>query len=157
MKNETRAIIEGIESLLHGHPWFGRNATEFLADFSPKDVYTRPGNSGHSACDLLWHMNSWAAFTANRIEGSRKKDVATDEKLDWRKTGPKSNNWEKGLAEFSAIHKKIIKLLREKDDEWLDNTVDFREYNFRYLLNGMIQHDIYHLGQIVLLGKLLKK
>ena len=154
MKNEIRSIIESLESLLHGHPWFGRNATELLGDLNPEDAYTRPGNADHSPCDLLWHMITWASFTANRIEGSKKKDVATDDSLDWRMTGPKVNSWEKGLTEFSAIHKKIIVLLREKDDEWLEKIVDYREYNFRYLLNGMIQHDIYHLGQIAYLSKL---
>ena len=24
--------------------------------------------------------------------------------------------------------------------------VDYREYNFRFLLHGIIQHDIYHIG-----------
>ena len=156
MKNELRSIIDNIESVLHGHPWFGRNVTDLLGDINPRHAYSKPGNADHSACDLLWHMISWATFTANRIEGSTKKDVATDETLDWRKTSPKTYNWEKGLKEFTAIHKKIITRLRTKDDEWLEKTVAYREYNFRYLLHGLIQHNIYHIGQVAYLNKLLK-
>lgn len=155
MKKEINSIIQSIDNLLTGHPWFGRNATELLGQVVPELAYTRPGDADHSLCDLLWHMNTWAEFTANRIQGSRKKDVATDPALDWRKTGQKTNNWDKGLREFIAIHRRVISLLRERDDAWLDKKVDYREYNFRYLLNGMIQHDIYHLGQIAYLHKLL--
>jgi uncharacterized damage-inducible protein DinB len=155
MKNEIRAIVESIHSLMTGHPWFGRNAQELLGEVSPELAYTKPGEADHSLCDLLWHMNTWAQFTVNRIQGSKKKDAASDPSLDWRKTGPRGNTWDKGMKEFTAIHKKIITLLRDRDDAWLDKKVDFREYNFRFLLHGMIQHDIYHLGQIAYLNKLL--
>jgi len=30
-----------------------------------------------------------------------------------------------------------------------------REYNYRFLLNGLMQHNIYHLGQIAFLKNLL--
>jgi hypothetical protein len=32
--------------------------------------------------------------------------------------------------------------------------VDERKYNFRKLLHGLIQHDIYHLGQIAYIKKI---
>ncbi|MEI2740548.1 MAG: hypothetical protein V9F01_17375 [Chitinophagaceae bacterium] len=59
------------------------------------------------------------------------------------------------MAEFKAIHKKIVSLLNKKDDDFLLEIVDFRKYNYRFLLNGMIEHNIYHLGQIAYLNKML--
>lgn len=155
MKTEINSIIAGFENMLHGHPWFGRSAEELLSDIDPSHYYTHPGESEHTICDLLWHMVTWATFTLNRMEGNKKKDVATDESLDWRKTGIKGNNWQKGIDEFNMVHEKIITLLRKKDDSWLSGKVDYREYDFKYLLIGLIQHDIYHLGQIVYANKIL--
>jgi hypothetical protein len=45
--------------------------------------------------------------------------------------------------------------LKKKEDAFLEEKVDYRNYNFRFLLNGLVQHDIYHLGQIAYVGKML--
>ena len=91
--------------------------------------------------------------------GSQEKvkidDLAAAEELDWRTINPKVHSWKKGLAEFSGTHKKIIALLKKKEDVFLEELVDYRKYNFRFLLNGMVEHNIYHLGQIAYLNKML--
>ncbi len=81
--------------------------------------------------------------------------MAATEELDWRAINPKVHSWKKGLVEFRNIHKKIIALLMKKEDAFLEEMVDYRKYNFRFLLNGMIEHTIYHLGQIAYLNKML--
>ena len=107
-------------------------------------------------------MITWADFTLKRIEKDKTNDLTTAEKMDWREinlpagqAGPKVYSWKKGLAECKAIHKKIIALLKKKDDDFLKEKVDYRKYNYRFLLNGLIQHNIYHLGQIAYVKKLL--
>lgn len=82
--------------------------------------------------------------------------MAVFEELDWREIDPKIHAWKKGLTEFKAIHKEIIELLNEKDDAFLKEIVDYRKYNFRCLLNGLIQHNIYHIGQVAYVKKLLE-
>jgi hypothetical protein len=57
---------------------------------------------------------------------------------------------------LKATHNKIIDLLKhKKDDNFLGDIVPLRKYNFRFLLNGLIQHNIYHLGQVAYLKKML--
>jgi hypothetical protein len=46
-------------------------------------------------------------------------------------------------------------LLLQKDDSFLDEPVEYRKYDFRFLLNGLIQHNLYHTGQIAYVNKLL--
>ena len=86
----------------------------------------------------------------------KEKMISADEQLDWREINPKIHTWEKGLAEFKDIHKKIVELLNQKDDKFLREIVDYRKYNFRFLLNGLIQHNIYHIGQVAYVKKLLE-
>jgi hypothetical protein len=59
------------------------------------------------------------------------------------------------LDEFEQLHKKLVAELQTKDDAFLSEMVDYREYNSRFLLNGLAQHNIYHLGQIAYLKNLL--
>ena len=63
--------------------------------------------------------------------------------------------WKKGIVAFKSTNSQIIKILKSKTDSFLDEKVDYRNYNYRFLVNGMIQHNIYHIGQIAYLKKLL--
>jgi uncharacterized damage-inducible protein DinB len=155
MKNEIESIIRRIERVNNGEPWFGRSVFSILEEVDPKKAYIKPADSEHSLAELLYHMNTWADFTLKRIEKDTIHDLAAAEELDWRTINPKTHTWKKGVTEFKAIHKKIIALLKKRDDDFLREIVDYRKYNFRFLLNGMIEHTIYHLGQIAYVKKLL--
>ncbi|TMI73505.1 MAG: DinB family protein [Bacteroidetes bacterium] len=155
MNKEIQSIITNLERVNTGQPWYGRPVYEVLDEIDPAIVYKKP-NKQHSLANLLYHMITWADFTLHRIKGDKEKDMAAFEELDWREINPKIHTWEKGLAEFKDIHKKIVELLNQKDDKFLREIVDYRKYNFRFLLNGLIQHNIYHIGQVAYVKKLLE-
>jgi uncharacterized damage-inducible protein DinB len=155
MNKEIQSIIASFERVNSGEPWFGRSVYELLEEIDPAIVYKKP-NKQHSLADLLYHMITWADFALHRIKGDKEKDMAAFEELDWRQINPKTHTWEKGLAELKDIHKNIIDLLNKKDDGFLKEIVDYRKYNFRVLLNGLIQHNIYHIGQLAYVKKLLE-
>jgi uncharacterized damage-inducible protein DinB len=155
MNSSINNIINSLRDVNSGKPWFGRAVYEILDEVDEKKVSIKPNNSEHSLLELLYHMITWADFTLKRIEKDKINDLAAAEELDWRLINPKLHTWKKGLAEFKAIHKKIIDLLKKKDDSFLKEIVDYRKYDFEFLLNGLIQHNIYHLGQIAYLNKML--
>ena len=155
MNKELQSIIRNLEKVNTGQPWYGRAVYEMLEETDPAMVYKKPNDNSWSLIELLYHMITWADFTLKRIEGDKEKDMAAFEELDWREIDPGIHTWEKGISEFKAIHKKIVELLNEKDDKFLGDIVDYRKYNFRFLLNGLIQHNIYHIGQVAYIKKLL--
>lgn len=155
MNTEVQLIIRRLERTLQGEPWFGRSVYEILGEVDTKKVYLRPANAEHALIDILYHMNTWSDFTLKRLEKDSNFDLAIAEELDWRTIDPKLHTWKKGLAEFKSINKKILTLLEEKDDDFLREIVDYRKYNYSFLLHGMIEHHIYHLGQVALLKKML--
>jgi len=157
MNTEIQLIIRRIENVNSGEPWFGRAIYILLEEVDAQNVYSRPMNSGHSMAELLYHMITWADFTMKRIEKDPVNDIAGAEELDWPAIDPKIHTWKKGIAKLKAIHRKIITLLRKKNDSFLEEKVDFRAYNFRFLINGMIEHNIYHAGQIAYIAKLFQK
>ncbi len=144
-----------MQNVLNGEPWYGRSVFAILQEIDPAIVYKKPSENSHSLIELLYHSLTWAEFTLKSLEKANKEDITAIEKMDWREINPSDHSWEKGLAEFKEIHEKIIQQLNEKDDAFLSEMVDHRKFNFRFLLNGLIQHDIYHLGQIVYVKKLL--
>ncbi|MEP7278130.1 MAG: DinB family protein [Bacteroidota bacterium] len=125
-----------------------------LNEVAEAKAYTRPADNSHSLIDLLYHMLNWSKFTQQRIEKQPIKDMAEFEATDWRLIDPAVHDWQKGLSALRASHHTIIELLQTKNDDFLEEKVDHRKYNFRYLLNGLVQHNVYHLGQVAYLNKL---
>lgn len=155
MNTEIQSIIKSLQSVNSGEPWYGRAVYEILEEVDASNADVKPGANGHSLLDLLYHMITWAEFTSKRISGEKEPDLAAFEELDWRTIDPAVHTWAKGLKALKKIHDEIIRLLEGKDDLFLDQMVDYRKYNFRFLLNGLIQHNIYHLGQIAYVNKFL--
>jgi len=156
MNKEILVIIKTLRETLEGEPWFGRSVYSLLDEINPSIVHNKPNNNSHSLADLLFHMITWAEFTQKRLEKEKSHDLAFFETQDWRNIDPAVHTWKKGLEEFKKIQLSIIQLLIKAEDSLLNETVDFRKYDFRYLLNGYIQHNIYHVGQIAYLNKMLQ-
>jgi uncharacterized damage-inducible protein DinB len=155
MNKELQSIIRNLQNVNGGQPWFGRPVFALLEEVEESIVFKKPSANAHSCIELLYHMITWAEFTLRRIEKNDKEDLAAFEKIDWREIDPQVHSWKKGLAQFKEIHEKIVQQLQDKDDEFLKEIVDYRQYNYRFLLNGLIQHNIYHAGQVAYVSKML--
>ncbi|HEU4859653.1 MAG TPA: DinB family protein [Chitinophagaceae bacterium] len=156
MDKQTQAIIKSFEDTLSGQPWFGRAVYEILGEADESKVHTKPNGTEHSMIDLLWHMNTWAEFALGSLEKRSADEMNAIEANDWREIDPKTHTWKKGLEQLKATHNKILEILKQKtDDSFLGDVVPLRKFNFRYMLNGLIQHNIYHLGQVAYVKKIL--
>jgi uncharacterized damage-inducible protein DinB len=155
MNKEIQYIISSLQRTLDGEPWYGRPVVALLEDIDAAKAYTKPTKNAHSLADLLWHINTWAEFTLKRLQGDQEKDDTYFGEIDWRPIDPAVHTWAEGIEQFKNLNQQIISILQDKDDSLLKEIVDFREYNFRFLLHGYIQHNIYHAGQVAYLKKLL--
>ena len=156
MNKEIQSIITNFENTQNGEPWFGRAVYKLLDEIDESKVFTKPNNTEHSLIELIWHMNTWAEFTLANLENGSPEELKTIEENDWRTIDPQKHTWKNGLKEFKSIHKKIVEVFSEKDDDYLKEIVPNRKFNFRFMLNGLIQHNIYHTGQVAYLNKLIK-
>ncbi len=152
---EIESLIRRLYNVNSGEPWFGRAVYKMLEEVNTATASIKPNDTEHSMLELIYHMTTWADFTLKRIEKDQTYDLVAAEELDWQNINPKVHSWKKGVVKFKATNKKIIALLKKKNDDFLEEIVDYRKYNFRFLINGMIEHNIYHLGQIAYLNKLL--
>ena len=155
MNKEVLTIANSFTDTLSSQPWFGRSVYEMLEEVDESKVHTKPNGTEHSMIELLWHMNVWAEFTLANLEKRSLKELKAIEENDWREIDPKKHTWKAGLEQLKATHTKIIELLNQSDDSFLSDVVPNRSYNFHYMLNGLVQHNIYHVGQVAYLKKML--
>jgi uncharacterized damage-inducible protein DinB len=156
MQTEIASVIGQLRESYEGDPWFGRNVKTLLAEVNGETAYQKL-NGQHSILELLYHMVIWREFTISRLAPSA-TDLSYYEKADWQELDHTHKNlWEEGIQKLDDTQAELIRLLQEKDDAMLTGTVPERTYNFRKLLYGIIQHDIYHLGQIAFITKAIQK
>ena len=156
MNAEIKHLIKSYKSAYEGDPWFGRSVKKILAEIDSDMAMQKP-NDQHSILELLYHMVIWREFTISRLQPEAGKTSNYFGKNDWQKLDHADKTlWKKGLKQLDATQKKIIELVQKLDANVLTDQVAERQYNVRYLLHGILQHDIYHLGQIAYVKKMLE-
>jgi len=154
-------IIEELENIQHGRPWIGNTYESKLKTVAPDLVFKRPMEEMHSIAEIISHLTLW------RKEAILKMKTGTGSKTDdceenWLPNNIlKEKGWTHIKSEYDHSLTELIALLRQEDDSFLTKEyydTDFKgNYPYKFLLNGMVQHDVYHLGQIGLIIKYLKK
>jgi uncharacterized damage-inducible protein DinB len=156
MNTEILNIAEQLKDVYEGEPWFGRNAKALLQDAGAVDVFHKL-NGQHSILELLWHVITWRDFTLSRLQPSSVQNSRYFEQQDWQLSNVTNTNlWHDGLKKLELTQMELVDVLQQQKDSLLVQTVPERTYTFRTLLYGIVQHDIYHLGQIAYITKLLK-
>lgn len=150
------SIKEQLELIYDGDPWYGNAIKPALESVNPILVFDSPGNGMHSIAELVTHMITWREFTEGRLTGETEYLPNQEQTFDWKRfSSDKKLVWSILTDRLDASQKRLLELLNQKGDSILDQPVAGKPYTFRYLLMGIVHHDLYHLGQIVYVNKLL--
>ena len=157
MNKEILAIVDQLKDAYEGDPWWGRNASTLLGEVDERIATEKPYGQ-HSVLELVWHMINWKEFAISRLHEIDGKDLHYFETNDWRHLDHAHKSlWHQGVERLRYVHNELVGLLEQQSDELLDQNVAERSYSYRKLLNGVLQHDIYHLGQIAYIVKMVRK
>jgi uncharacterized damage-inducible protein DinB len=156
MNKEIQYIIMLLKRTYDGDPWFGLSIKKVVGEVDAKTALQKP-NQQHSILELIYHMLNWREFVISRLQPGNDKPIQYFDKNDWRELDHRDESlWKKGLQLLENTQQLLVVLLGNLQDDVLSKQVADREYNYLFLLHGMIQHDIYHSGQIAYVKKLLQ-
>lgn len=154
---ELPFIIGQLEDMYQGDPWFGRNAKALLSEVDESTAFAKPNNQ-HSILELVWHIINWREFAISRLRKEDEQDVHYYENNDWRELDHNDKSlWGRAINRYHETHAELMESIQIQNEEILNREVVGRNYTYRKLLHGILQHDIYHLGQIAYLVKLIKQ
>ncbi len=150
MAIEINRIVKLFESLQHGDCWIGTNFKEALhAVDAGIAAYTISGKS-NSIWQLINHIIYWRTTVVNRLTGSNNPPPFKDFLLPDQLNEP---NWKQTLHDFEAAYHLLRNAIHNIKDEQLDKPSPKEGQSFYQLIMGCLQHDAYHLGQMILLKK----
>ncbi|MFZ9005054.1 MAG: DinB family protein [Robiginitalea sp.] len=142
-----------------GKPWVGPTYEQTLDKIDASQVFRRPLDNLHSVAEIISHLTFWRMETLLKIKygtGSKTDDCEEN----WLPTDQlQALGWKKLKSDYDRSLTLLIELLQDKEDDFLTREYydpDFGGlFPYEFVLTGMVHHDIYHLGQLGLIVKLL--
>ena len=120
-------------------------------------IFTQPVPGRHSVAEILWHSIYWRKVAVKRMEGDFDFEEKTEKEQNFLSLDLLKQKGLKNLiADFKDAGDLLINFLKIKTDDFLDN--EYRPgYTNQSLVEGLIFHDYYHLGQIGFVIAILKQ
>ena len=134
-----------------GHPWYGDSIYEILGNITPAKVFWKPTETAHSIAEITSHMIYWRQALIKRLDGDIAYKASMKSEDNWKSNDQlKRMGWKvlKKSLEESQTH--LLSLLAKQKDAILKKKYSDTA-TFQDVINGILQHDLYHTGQIAYL------
>jgi uncharacterized damage-inducible protein DinB len=160
--SDIQFFREQLRKGLSDDPWHGPAITDLLADVTAAEAAAHPVPSVHSIWEIVLHMISWHNEVRRRLGG---KPPSMPEEGDWPEpAGTSEAAWRQDQDRLAASLAELIDDLashKEKDLDTPGGSLDRDPalgtgVTYRSMINGLVQHNAYHGGQIALLRKAVR-
>jgi uncharacterized damage-inducible protein DinB len=152
MMTQVDSIADLLERGFRGGAWHGPAVAEALSGVDAATAAARPLAGAHSIWEIVHHLAVWNEVPRRRLDGERLQNLPPER--DWPPVADLSAGaWQAALAALQDAHAALHARVLELADGQLDDPVAGSDPTVRGMLLGVLQHNAYHAGQIVLLRK----
>jgi uncharacterized damage-inducible protein DinB len=152
--SEINRILDQMDRAYSGEAWHGPDLKQLLDGISAEDASKHPVAGAHSIWELVNHIAAWNTIVQQKSKG---EPVAMTTELDWPPVWETSEvTWKRALENFAESRTRLRNYVKTVHDDQLDEPIQRENYSRYVLLHGLVQHDLYHAGQIAVLKKALR-
>jgi uncharacterized damage-inducible protein DinB len=148
-------IAKHLREIHFGGNWTSVNLKDTLAGVSWQQATTKV-YSFNTIAILVYHINYYISAVLKVVEGG---SLNASDKYSFNHPPIQSQqDWEKLLEKSWIEAEKFASLIEQLPESRLsENLADEKYGNYYRNLHGIIEHSHYHLGQIVLIKKILQQ
>jgi uncharacterized damage-inducible protein DinB len=150
---ELQKISSLFKDLYDGSPWLEVTLAGSLSEVSAADAAAHPVPGCHSVWELVVHLTEWRHNVLRRIKGET--ILTPDHNYFEPVTDTSKEAWAAALQALAASQEMWTDTLSNYAPEDLELRYPVNGMSYYQHIQGILQHDAYHLGQIVLLRKVL--
>jgi uncharacterized damage-inducible protein DinB len=153
--SQTARLADQIRRAFEGGAWHGDSIKELLAGVSADTAAARPIKNAHNIWELVLHIAAWDDAVLRRTGGTAVELTDEQNFPPVKDTTPAS--WRRTVSHLEQTHNKLINAVASFPDVRLRDQVPGKAedyYDFYYMFSGIVQHELYHAGQIALLKKM---
>jgi uncharacterized damage-inducible protein DinB len=150
--SESALIAEQLRCAFSGAAWHGPAVLELLQEIDAAAAAAKPLSKVHSIWELLLHVAVWDGAGLRRLAGEKFQPEGTAN-FPLVPKRPTEAAWRKTVAHAKRTHDLLVKTVAALPESRLRDRVPGKKYDFYFMLHGIVQHELYHAGQIAILKK----
>ena len=154
--SECKRLADQARRAFDGEAWHGDALMELLKGVTGAQAAAHPVKGAHSIWELVLHIAAWDGAALRRAGGQA---VTVSDAENFPAIGDTSEAaWKRAVDGARKTHNEMVKAIGEFSDSRLQEQVPGKTesyYNYFYLFSGIVQHELYHAGQIAILKKAL--
>ncbi|MGH9630183.1 MAG: DinB family protein [Bryobacteraceae bacterium] len=149
--SETQRIADQLRRAFGGDAWHGPSVEETLQGVHADMAFAKPIPAAHSIWEIVLHLDAWHRAVRRRLEGEA---VELTDEQDWPPVEISSReDWQTALQSLRRGYEELLKVVGDLSDERLAAKAPGRDHSVYHMVHGLIQHDLYHAGQIAILRR----
>jgi uncharacterized damage-inducible protein DinB len=149
---EPTRLADQLERSLRGGAWHGPSLLQAVEGVDAATATARPIPGAHTIHELVWHAAFWLDVGRQRIVGAPPAPLAAEG--DWPPADlDPGEAWRDAVERLEHSYRALLATVLDLSDSKLEDPVSGSDPTVRGLLLGLLQHNSYHAGQIVLLRR----
>ncbi|MGA8154389.1 MAG: DinB family protein [Terriglobales bacterium] len=152
--SETARLADQLRRAFEGEAWHGDSLLEILAGVDAKTAAAHPIKNAHSIWELVLHITAWDGAVLRRGQGTATE--LSDKQNFPPVTDTSEAAWSKAIEQLKTTHDQLMMAVAAFPESRLQEQVPGKRekyHTFFYNFSGIVQHELYHAGQIALLKK----
>ncbi len=148
---ESERIASLFTNLYNGDPWIDVTLVATLSNITAAQAQKRVLTNCNTIWEITSHLISWRLNVLQRIQG----EIITTPANNYFETIQDTSEeaWNDTLVKLAETQRQWISFLKSITVDIFENVYPGNQMTYYEHIQGIIQHDAYHLGQIVLLCK----
>ena len=149
---EVNRILDQLSRAFEGEAWHGPAVLEILRETTAQQAAARPLKGAHTIWETALHISAWLRACGRRLEGVRAKLTEFE---DWPVvTNSDDEAWQAVVIGTKHALNELRSAIALLDDSRLDQPIIEGMSSVYVTLHGVIQHSLYHAGQMAILKKI---
>jgi uncharacterized damage-inducible protein DinB len=144
----TERLLDQLNRAYGGEAWHGPALRNLLDGVTEQQAKSHPVRDGHSIVELVVHITTYIDVVARRVAGNVVESSSVQGWSDVTKT-----SWPAAIQELERAEGRLCDAVARLKDEDLDKPVPGARRPMYSEILGVLQHNVYHAGQIALLKK----
>jgi uncharacterized damage-inducible protein DinB len=151
--SESKRVSNLYQSIYNGNPWLEVTLAHTLENVTAEQAYRKINPNLNTIWEIVNHLIQWRRNILRRMQG---ETVTTPDHNYFVPILDSSEaSWEQSLQSLGKSQELWDAFFEDFDDQDFEKIYVNNGHTYYEHIHGIIQHDVYHLGQIVILKKLL--
>ncbi len=150
--SEIERIADQLVRAHEGGAWHGPSLSEILSGVTAAQAAAKPIPGAHSIWELVLHVTAWERIVVERL--TRWEPIDPTDAENYPAPGPATEQgWREALDLLDRAYRRLLETIRNFSESRLGEIVPGKPYTVFVMLHGVVQHGLYHAGQMAILKR----